>query len=52
VTEESAEFQSEKRQIEDAYAQQLQVLENFRKSRQETVYQEGLYFQQLRDDCE
>jgi Ethanolamine utilization protein EutJ (predicted chaperonin) len=50
VNEDAEEFRAERKQIEDTFAQQLRVLENFRKSTQETVFQEGLYFQQLRDD--
>jgi hypothetical protein len=52
VSEESEEVIWEKKQIEGTFANQLRVLDNFRKSRLESIYQEGLYLQQLRDDRE
>jgi hypothetical protein len=42
----------EKRQIEGTVANQLRVLDNFRKSRLEIIFQEGLYLDQLRGDQE
>jgi hypothetical protein len=52
VSEELEEVIWEKKQIEGAYANHLRVLDNFRKSRLQSIYQEGLYLQQLRDDQE
>jgi hypothetical protein len=52
VSEESDEVVWEKRQIEGTYANQLRVLDNFRKSRVETIFQEGFYLEQLRADGE
>lgn len=50
VAEQSPEFLDEKRAIEDSFAQQLKIIENFRRSRREVVLQEGMFMQQA-DEC-
>lgn len=50
VQEKSAEFQAQKAEIEKSFEQQLKVVENYRKTRQEMVMNEGLFMQQLLDD--
>jgi hypothetical protein len=50
MIEGSQQFLEEKKAIEDAFANKLRIIENYRKSRKETILQEGLYFQQVEDD--
>jgi hypothetical protein len=52
VSEASEEVIWEKRQIEATFANQLQAPDDFGKRRLESIYREGLYLQQLRDDRE
>jgi hypothetical protein len=50
ISEESEEVVWEKKQIQERFANHLQALANFQKSRLELIYQEALYLQQLRED--
>lgn len=47
VSEQSPVFLAEKRMIEESFAQQLRIIDNFRKSKREIVMQEALYMQQV-----
>ena len=50
VCERSPEFLAQKAEIEKSFEQQLKVVENYRKTRQEMVINEGLFMEQLLND--
>lgn len=50
VQERSPEFLAQKAEIEKSFEQQLKVVENYRRTRQEMVRNEGLFMQQILND--
>jgi hypothetical protein len=50
MTEASTQFAEEKKAIEQSFARQVRIIENYRKVKRETILREGLYFEQLEHD--
>lgn len=47
ASEQSPAFLADKRAIEESFAQQLRIIDNFRKSKKEIVIHEALFLQQV-----